>query len=709
MNTKKIYTSILTLILCFCLIAGSTFALFTSESKTDISVTSGTVDVDAAITLDHLYTPSMMDENGEVAAEATNIADTEKKTFGLGGTVSVNGGSIELNQMAPGDKAVFAVTMTNKSNVAFLQRMVMSCNDADKAFFGQMLIGLGDTANGPFTYFTDFSSAWEKDIDLYGESVEKVQYLSIEMPGHVSNKYQNKTCAMTVNVMAVQGNAETMNGTSTAVYMVNDQATLEAAVKAVKNGETIYVTKTVSEALTITTDEAKTFIVRGYHLAHLTVEAADATIHVYNNITELVGDAVAMESLHVYGEIGKAAIMQGRLVVENNAVIKEAKLAPEAGVDVVVIIPEAAENAEIGVVEKYVVDEVPADATASIRVPAGITAEVTGDGKEAVSVGSSSAIKDAETLKNAIADAFDGEVLKLAATITSYETLVFDKGIECTIDLSGNTLIIATEGNRHGMYVTNGSTLNLYNSIAGTGSYEFNCENNTVDAIYVENTVDGKATTLNIKNPVRIDMDITSGCAIEAQAPKGNCVVNIEDGTNITIVGQANRSIGPIYIAKNSTLNMMGGNVTIQANFDTYSQSNDACGIVLINDNAHAYITGGTFTVSGKNAFAQGIQIATYNGSAVNTNFVISNAEFNVTSEGGESCPFAIFDPQMGSGEIINATVLGDYTDLVITFYSGVCDIAIKGGTFAIDPTAYVAEGYKVVENNGLYTVVAAE
>ena len=51
---KSIVTSILVIALCFSVIAGATFALFTSESKVNVAVTSGNVEVVATAENDAL-------------------------------------------------------------------------------------------------------------------------------------------------------------------------------------------------------------------------------------------------------------------------------------------------------------------------------------------------------------------------------------------------------------------------------------------------------------------------------------------------------------------------------------------------------------------------------------------------------------------------------------------------------------------------------
>ena len=49
MKKKTLLTSILAIVMCFSLITGATFALFTSEDKVNIAITSGKVEVTATV------------------------------------------------------------------------------------------------------------------------------------------------------------------------------------------------------------------------------------------------------------------------------------------------------------------------------------------------------------------------------------------------------------------------------------------------------------------------------------------------------------------------------------------------------------------------------------------------------------------------------------------------------------------------------------
>ncbi len=716
MKKKTLLMSSLTILSCVCVATGATFALFTDESKTSISITSGKVDVNASLTLEEIHTPKTIGLDG-ITQDATETAvkvDEFNGTFGLGGTVAINDkGDVQFDKMAPGDKAVLKVSMTNESNVSLMQRMTVKCTDADKAFYDQLLIGISDD-NAAYTYYSDFASAWESNATVYGAGTEAVKYISIELPAFVGNNYTEKTANLAVNVVAVQGNAATVNDDSMLVHIVDNQATLDTAVNDCKENETIFVSATAATPLTINYEGAKAFNVRGYHLDDLTINAANASINLYNDVATLTATAVASESLHVYGNVENLVLNQGRVVVENNAAVEEIKLAPAAGNTALFIVSELAENAteadKIGEIKTISVEKADESANAVIRVPAEIQEEVKDKLVGDAIVGVSTAIKTAQQLADAVATSYNGEVIKLGADITINETLTFDGGYEYSLDLCGYTLTINSEENNvhDGFVVSGGSTLNLTNSVEEEGTYIFNCAKGNEDAIYVKNDVEGKTSTVNVMNPVKVVMDIKGGSAFHAEAPKGNAVVNIEEGTNILVSGAANNSVGAIYIGLNSTLNMTGGELTINATFDDDydSWNRDACGIVLFHNNAHAYLTGGKFSINGKNSFAQGIQIATMNGKAENTNFLIQNAEFIINNEGeGECYPFAIFDPSQGSGRIENATVSGNFDGFATQYYDGPLNIEVVGGTFTVDPSDYVAEGYECNEVDGKYVV----
>ena len=120
MKKKVLLSSILTIALCVCLIAGSTYALFTDEAPVSISVTAGKVDVDANITDDSLKAwslnetkPTTLDQyfaNGGDVDDANDVwVDTD--------------GNLQIIRMTPGDKVEFTIDVTNSSDVAIQYKL----------------------------------------------------------------------------------------------------------------------------------------------------------------------------------------------------------------------------------------------------------------------------------------------------------------------------------------------------------------------------------------------------------------------------------------------------------------------------------------------------------------------------------------------------------------------------------------------------------
>ncbi len=204
-NKKIILSSILSLVLCLSLIAGGTFALFTSESKTNIAVTSGTVKVVATIDEDTVvaYSPTSINMDGSVADD-TNAANGN--TFKNGGSFAyvpateTDPATFTLTNITPGDKVDFNIDVENQSNVTIQYRVVIS--DVE----GGSLNGLVMKLNGNDYAGTTIYSDWAY-IGAQG-TINSIP-VSIELPANAGDVHQNKTTKLSITVEAVQGNAKT--------------------------------------------------------------------------------------------------------------------------------------------------------------------------------------------------------------------------------------------------------------------------------------------------------------------------------------------------------------------------------------------------------------------------------------------------------------------------------------------------------------------
>ncbi len=215
-NKKVILSSILSLLLCLSLIAGGTFALFTSTANTNIAITSGNVEVLAWI--DNIETATL----GDVRTD---------KTFALGGSASYNAAANKLtvDKIAPGDSVKFDVNIENKSNINVSYRVKV-------AFVGELQNALvaniklpGDDSTTALTA-ANVSTKWKQ----FDETNKVVLPMNVELPVGVGSDYMNESAEIIVTVEAVQGNA-------TNLIMVNNTtySELSDAVNAANDGDTI--------------------------------------------------------------------------------------------------------------------------------------------------------------------------------------------------------------------------------------------------------------------------------------------------------------------------------------------------------------------------------------------------------------------------------------------------------------------------------------
>lgn len=207
MKKRVLLTSLLTIALCFSLVMGATFALFTSESKVNIAVTSGKVNVVATITELKTYSLGIEQPTG---------------TFENGGEAKFDDeANLNLNLLTPGDAVSFVVEMENNSNINIQYRIVL-------AMEGELAAALDAKAefNNEEYALNSGSTKWFK-LDA-GQDIPNVK-VEIELPLETGNLYQEKSAKVSVKVEAVQGNAETAdewNGTvDTAWYLEDTTAT----------------------------------------------------------------------------------------------------------------------------------------------------------------------------------------------------------------------------------------------------------------------------------------------------------------------------------------------------------------------------------------------------------------------------------------------------------------------------------------------------
>ena len=192
MKKKTLISSLLTLVMCLALIAGSTYALFTSEDEINIAVTSGKVNVQATILTDSLTTSSL-----EIAQ--TNGA------FANGGSASFTAGDVEkltLTNMTPGDEVSFKIQLVNTSTVAIIYRLTWAVE-------GELYEYLVATATegAVANKIVNNTTPWTEWAIPADGSDEKEIDVTISLPETVGNEAQDKTAEISFVIEAVQANA----------------------------------------------------------------------------------------------------------------------------------------------------------------------------------------------------------------------------------------------------------------------------------------------------------------------------------------------------------------------------------------------------------------------------------------------------------------------------------------------------------------------
>ena len=332
-KTKVVVSALLAIVLCVSLIAGATYALFTSESKVNIAVTSGKVDIVASMSGLALYSPAGIDRNGNVV-DSTNAATAT--AFANGGTAEIEGNTITLSDITPGDQVSFNIDVTNRSTVEIKYRTILACERNDGLF-----AGLKVTIDGNDYVGETRVSAYQDRAAGTGDFTIPV---TIELPATAGNVYQGKSIKLSYSVEAIQQNAATTNPDPT-VYEIrtaNDLVLLRyfaSGVKTVRLMNDIDMTGVEYTAwdLVIPSNTTFTFDGDGYSIKNLTTtgytgdaESADsftragliAAVHSadHANISKIVFKNLTMDNATVANTTGAEHICAAALVGLANVV-----------------------------------------------------------------------------------------------------------------------------------------------------------------------------------------------------------------------------------------------------------------------------------------------------------------------------------------------------------------------------------------------------
>lgn len=198
MKSKKgiLVGAIATIALCVSIVTGATFALFTSETKTNVVVKAGTVSVTATIKDEPTATHGVWsEEDGAYIVTDGLFAGTaqldEKKQ------------TLTLDNIVPTDKVSFTIAVQNDSTVPIKYRTIVACTK-DDGLAGGLSVTIDEQK-----FTTSAIGEWTQ-IAAKGEIADV--NVTVELPFNASNDYQNKSCTLSYKVEAVQANGKTNNG-----------------------------------------------------------------------------------------------------------------------------------------------------------------------------------------------------------------------------------------------------------------------------------------------------------------------------------------------------------------------------------------------------------------------------------------------------------------------------------------------------------------
>ena len=248
MKTKKkaLLTSIMTIVLCISLIAGSTYALFTTSDELNVSVTAGQVKLTAVYDTSSMLTWSSLYQT-EADARTDGYFDNSG-TARFVKDAENDYSMVVIDRMTPGDVAKFKIDVTNMSNVnvQYRVRMISLAGEHEvdltealtiTAYIDGALYPVTGSENASVWRFIDADQPIE-DIWVTIAFRNTPMDLSDLSVGNPDNHYQNAQAKMTFVVEAVQGNAQTFNSVKD---FENEQALMQGnngyIAEGIHNGE----------------------------------------------------------------------------------------------------------------------------------------------------------------------------------------------------------------------------------------------------------------------------------------------------------------------------------------------------------------------------------------------------------------------------------------------------------------------------------------
>lgn len=208
---KKILAPVAVAIAMLCASVGTTFALLSSKSSAEVSISSGKISVDSETDLKWAISRYEDEEPFNAVAEAIRTGSSHDAVFENTGTLDiVNAGSVSsimLDRMTSGDQVSVDIAAKNSSNINIKWRYVVELE-------GELIPGLEisldgkniSTSSTSKTIYGKWSDVVHTDeIDLWSYN------LIVTYPTNASSEFIGKDCSIKVHFDSVQGNAHVEN------------------------------------------------------------------------------------------------------------------------------------------------------------------------------------------------------------------------------------------------------------------------------------------------------------------------------------------------------------------------------------------------------------------------------------------------------------------------------------------------------------------
>ena len=185
MKIKIISTSMMTIVLCLCLMVGSTFAMFTDQSAVSVTVSSAKVDVSATA--------------GTVLVSSTIPGDNG---YLCTATINPEEGTLNIVNMVPGDVVNFTIAVRNDSTVSVKYNAVLKAVSDNPQLFSFLDFKI----NGVPYRGETMDEGWQ----VLAPNVNDLGTItvSVALPETVGNEAQGLSCTIAYVVQAIQSNVE---------------------------------------------------------------------------------------------------------------------------------------------------------------------------------------------------------------------------------------------------------------------------------------------------------------------------------------------------------------------------------------------------------------------------------------------------------------------------------------------------------------------